>query len=149
MAASISFTDAAGAATLQSAWTGPSARFHDWQPTSLAVGDKAAELGSGIRHAFVFREQDGARFSLQGIRPAHLETALRLQRHLDRGGTVTVATGDSESHSYTCCQTPDTDPAPPVLDRERYEYSMSFDLINVGTPGPMVCRYFDAPVPEE
>lgn len=94
MAATITFTDSVGAATL----TALGGRLNNWTPDGIPVDDFAERLGSGAVDTFELRDRGGMTFEVS-IENTQLDTALRLQKHLWRGGTCTVNTGDLSSPS--------------------------------------------------
>jgi hypothetical protein len=144
VATSIVFTDATGAATLTNGKNGPGQRFTGWAPRPRLVGPAHHERGSGTRHAFEFRMDDDAAFSLDGIPAASMDTMLRLCKWLERGGTVTVNTGDLSSRQYLEVGLAEGAevPYPEMTDRGSIEYRMDFVLSSrAATPVPMICIY--------
>jgi hypothetical protein len=89
MAATIQFTDGTGSATV----TALAGRLNNWSPDSLPVDDHATRLGSGVVDTFEFRANARVSFELR-IANTDMAAALRLMKHLWRGGTCTVNTGD-------------------------------------------------------
>lgn len=89
MAATITWTDSVGAGTL----TALGGRLNDWTPDPLPLDDAATRLGSGQVDTLELRERAQVRFKAL-VANSDLALALRLTRHLWRGGTVTVNTGD-------------------------------------------------------
>lgn len=149
MATTITFTDTVGAATLKNGKPSPADRFANWVPLSRDVGDSAPRMSDGAVSMFVYRTDYGCSFELRSIPVAAVsgvrlvEVADRLIKHLLRGGTCAVNTGDSASSSYaTCGLMPGTTPSLVQSDAAHLEYTLSLSLINLaGSPVAMVCRY--------
>lgn len=147
--ASITFTDAIGAATLTNGKPSPADRFSAWVPVSKPIGESARRQSDGAMSMFVFRTDHGATFQLEripvathgGVRP--IDVAARLVAWLLAGGTCAVNTGDVDATSYaTCGLMPESAPALTMTDRRTLEYSLSLSLINLaGSPVPMACHY--------
>lgn len=142
-AASIAFTDAAGAATLTNGNATPGDRLAGWTPGDADEGERAVGLGTGATHAFPLRTLEAASFTLEDIPAASLGIALRLKRHLLNGGVCTVATGDSAGHTYPGCGlAPDTTPEIRQTDRVECRYAMTLALANLAAPTtPMLADY--------
>jgi hypothetical protein len=143
MATSISFTDGTGAATLTNGKPTPADRFDAWTPFYFPNLEAAHELGSKRRHTFVFGTIYGVRFQLSKIPNSSQETALRLIEHLLKGGTCSVATGDSSSRTYATCTLADgEEPTLELTDRQMLEYTLSLALVNTASsPVRMVAIY--------
>jgi hypothetical protein len=138
--ASISFNDGS-AASLDNAKPAPGNRFDRWEPSTREIGESAIALGTGARSVFVFRTDRRVRFTLSKIPNASMAVMLRLGRHLDRGGTVTVNTDDKAARSYTCMLAPGAEPPRPMLtDPQLLEYSLEFDLLSTGV-ADLICLY--------
>lgn len=144
MAVSITWNDgAAGTLTnLKPAGSGAD-RFANWNPSSVPVGDAEEALGTGQLHTFTFRDDYLVSFELAQIPRSEQALMLRLQRHLMKGGTVVVNTGDTANRSYpTCCMVRGSNPGPKLTDRKSLEYTMAFSLRNVAAvPVDFICIY--------
>lgn len=143
--ASITFTDGIGTATLDNGLTatagGLGSRFANWTPFQRPVGSQATALGTGRLFRFVFRTDYGASFSIRDIPNTTMATMLRLQAHLQAGGTVTVTTGDSASRTYTNCSlAPEGDVTISMTDPTALLYTMELAVINLGG-SQMLCEY--------
>lgn len=144
--ASITFNDGTSS-TLDNGTTaisnGVGSRFADWVPFQRPVGPAVTALGTGARYQYAFRTDYGASFSMTDIPNTSMATMLRLQAHLLGGGTVSIATGDSASRTYTtCCLAPDGDVSIALQDKNLLLYSMSFAVINIASsPSAMLCEY--------
>lgn len=143
--ASITFTDGVGTATLDNGLTatagGLGSRFANWTPFQRPVGSSATALGTGQFFRFVFRTDYGASFSIRDIPNTTMATMLRLQAHLQAGGTVTVTTGDASSRIYTNCGlAPEGDVTISLSDATVLLYTMDFALINLDGAA-MLCEY--------
>lgn len=143
--ASITFTDGIGTATLDNGLTGTASgvgsRFANWTPFQRPVGSQATALGTGRLFRFVFRTDYGASFSIRDIPNTTMATMLRLQAHLQAGGTVTVTTGDSASRTYTNCGlAPEGDVTISMTDPTALLYTMELAVINLGG-SQMLCEY--------
>jgi hypothetical protein len=101
MASSLEFNDGS-AATLTNGYPPPGDRFAGWEMDSPLMGVEAETLADGTLHVFEFHVKYVASFELRDIPQSQVATALRLIRHLNRGGEVTVNTGDAEGRTYTC-----------------------------------------------
>ena len=110
MASSLEFTDAIGPATLANGYPPPGDRFAAWVPQSPLQAVEAEALGDGTLHVFEFHAKYLATFELRYIPQDQIAVALRLIRHLNRGGEVTVNTGDASGNTYTCQKQMGTDP---------------------------------------
>jgi hypothetical protein len=110
MASSIEFNDGS-AATLTNGYPPPGDRFAGWEMDSPLMGVEAETLADGTLHVFEFHVKYVASFELRDIPQSQVATALRLIRHLNRGGEVTVNTGDSEGNIYTCQKVKGTEPS--------------------------------------
>lgn len=132
--ASLSWTDSVGAATLSNVWNSVSThagRFANWTPDSIIVGPAKDALGTGDRHVFEFRTDYIATFELRDIPETSHALMMRLSRHLQRGGSVTVTTGDASSTVYTCKIAPGAErPVPEMTDERDRFYRMTFTLKN-------------------
>lgn len=148
-AATITFTDVVGAATLKNGKTSPADRFANWTPTTRPIGASSNRQSDGARSMFTLRTDYGASFELRGIPVAAVSTvrlvevAERLIAHLLRGGTCAVNTGDVSTSAYaTCGLMPGAESQLSMSDPRLLEYTLSLSLINLaGSPVAMVCRY--------
>lgn len=143
--ASITFTDGIGTATLDNGLTGTASgvgsRFANWTPFQRPVGSQATALGTGRLFRFVFRTDYGASFSIRDIPNTTMATMLRLQAHLQAGGTVTVTTGDTASRTYTNCGlAPEGDVTISMTDQTALLYTMEMAVINLDG-SQMLCEY--------
>lgn len=145
--AAISFTDATGAATLDNGLTGVAggagSRFSGWTPRVMPIGPAVHALADGARHAFVFRVDYTAEFSLRDLPATAQAVALRLIAHLLTGGTCSVSTGDNAARTYaTCGLAPDSTPSLALQDADACTYTLTLALLNRATPpAPMLCDY--------
>lgn len=145
--ATIAFTDATGAATLDTGKPAPANRFVNWTPMTRPMGEAAHRQSDGARTMIVLREQYGATFEVRfitdrvvgAVRP--LAIADRLVAHLYRGGTCTVTTGDVNAAVYTCSLMPGMEPQLTMADPRLREFTLTLPLINVGSAVPMTCYY--------
>lgn len=144
--ASILFNDGT-AATLDNGTTGVAggvgSRFASWTPFTRRIGDTAVALATGARHMFTFRIDYGATLEMRDIPAASQATALRLIRHLQGGGTCSVATGDNASRTYTTCGLdPQGDVSLDFQDATFLTYTLTVSLVNLASPGAdMLCDY--------
>lgn len=102
MASSIAFADNEGAAELTNGYPAPGDRFAAWTPKSPLKSVEAEALGDGTLHVWEFHAKYVVSFELRHIPQDQIEVALRLIRHLNRGGEVTVNTGDAGDRVYIC-----------------------------------------------
>lgn len=150
MAASITFTDGTGAATLMNDYPAPADRFSGWTPMTRPVGDAVTRLGDGALVMFVERTDYGASFSLEGI-PVKASSggtnlvavADRLVAWLLQGGTCSVTTNDSLGSTYaTCGLWPGSTPTLQLSDKRNLLYTLSLQLVNrAGSPVRMDAVY--------
>jgi hypothetical protein len=143
--AAITFTDGTGTATLDNGLTatagGVGSRFASWVPFTRRIGERAVALGTGASYSFTFRIDYGAAFEMRDIPNTNQGTILRLIRHLEGGGTITVTTGDSASRTYTNCSIdPETAPSLAFQDAQFLTYSLSLSVINLAG-ADMLCTY--------
>ena len=144
MSTTITFTDGTGAVTLTNNKATPADRFASWEPFVDEVGAFAHRLGSGVRDAFVFRTDYGAKFELRNIPASKHGDCIRLLKWLQDGGSVSVNTGDATSNVYaTCGLRPNSTPALTYApDGSIPQWNLSLELINVAdTPAAMLCVY--------
>lgn len=141
MPSSISWTDATGAASLTNGKPVPGDRFGNWTPRNPPVNDAENSLADGVLHTFEFRVDYTAAFELRGIPNTSQDLALRLMLHLERGGAVSVATGDAAARTYGSCKlAPGTKPEFTLSDPVYIEYTLSLVLLNTAAAS-MLCIY--------
>lgn len=104
MASYLQWTDTEGTATFSNGLPAPGDRFNGWMPLTDVVGPEDEALGTGTLYVWAFREDYGARFRIDYIPTSAQGDVMRLIRHLKRGGTVAVYTGDILNRSYPTCQ---------------------------------------------
>jgi hypothetical protein len=143
VASKIDFTDATGAASLSNTRPVPLDRFANWTPRSVPIGPSETALGTGQKYAFVFRDDHMASFEIRGIPNTQMAIMLRLERHLEAGGQVSVTTGDALGSVYaTCCLAPDQHPSITLSDSQNLEYAFQVSLLNVaGSPVRMIVQF--------
>lgn len=141
--ASISFVDSGGAAALSNGKPAPADRFRNWKPDSAPHGEREHALGTGALYMFSFRDDHTASFEIPGIPNESMDTMLRLQMHLRKGGTVSVATDDAAARTYaTCCLAPGAQPEISLSDPIELEYTFAVTLLNIAAvPVRMLCLY--------
>ena len=141
MASSITWTDTAPRSLTNSKPT-PADRFDNWRPISPHSASAVPGLGTGVTHVWEFRQDYGAEFSLSKIPVEDTDLCMRLLRHLQIGGQVTVNTGDSSSRSYTCIRFPgwEIPDGPEMTDNRMLEYTLTLKLKNVAS-ADMLCNY--------
>lgn len=141
MSSSITWTDGGGAATLTNGKPVPADRFNGWTPQSPVVKAEADSLGTGQPYPFVFRIDYAATFTLDKIPNTSQATVLRLIRHLEGGGVITINTGDTANRTYTSCYLPKgAHPSFTLADRKTLEYSLSLTVVNTAA-ADLLCVY--------
>jgi hypothetical protein len=110
MASSLEWTDDVGGAELTNGYPAPGDRFAAWVTSSPLKSVEAETLADGTLHVFEFHAKYLATFELRYIPQDQWALAMRLIRHLNRGGEVTVITGDSLSNEYVCQKQMGADP---------------------------------------
>jgi hypothetical protein len=110
LASSLEWTDAEGFAELTNGYPAPGDRFAAWVTSSPLKGVEAETLADGTLHVYEFHAKYLATFELRYIPQDQWRLAMRLIRHLNRGGEVTVNTGDAEDNVYTCQKQMGTEP---------------------------------------
>ncbi len=128
--ASITWDDTDGSATLENGYEAPGGNFQGWVPLTDPVGPLRNALGTGIPYMWEFRADYGAKFTLRA----------RLKRHLKRGNTVTVNTGDTNSHIYTMYLWPGADVDISGYDAKNRKRSVTLSLLNSEQADP-ICTY--------
>lgn len=107
----IDFTDATGAATLESPMPGTHGkRFWRFEPGWSDEAARAVSVGTGATSVLQYREDYTAEVEIRNLDSSDISIALRLKKHLMAGGTVTVTLSDQSSHVYTCRLQPGTVP---------------------------------------
>lgn len=143
MSSSLDWTDAVGSASLTNGKIIPGDRFANWQPRSVpfTAGDETNDLGKGDLYIFEYREDHSASFEIVGIPYSSLDLMLRLQNHLEGGGTCQVTTGDRDANVYPeCCLAPDSSIEIQFTDNVTMEFTVSMTLLNLDA-AQMLCRY--------
>jgi hypothetical protein len=137
---SIQFTDAIGAATLQSAVPAPGNRFANWTPDRDDINARDVAFGTGDSFSFDFRTDYTAAFDIPYLAQSKLAVAMRLKAWLIAGGQVTVNTADKDAATYTAKIKPGTTPTIVLADRNLMEYTMHVELKNASA-APMTVNY--------
>jgi hypothetical protein len=101
LASELEFEDSEGLETLTNGYPAPGDRFAAWQTLSPIVGPEDESL-AGTLYVWEFRADYLASFELHDIPQDQVAIAMRLIRHLNRAGEVTVRTGDAEDRTYVC-----------------------------------------------
>jgi hypothetical protein len=143
--ANLTFTDAIGTVTFDNGLAesagGVGSRFSAWVPFQRPIGPATTSLGTGARYQFVFRTDYGASFEIRDVPVTLLPRAIRLQAHLESGGTVRVDTNDAYGRIYgTCCLAPGATVEMQQANATDLTYSLSLALINLDA-APMLCDY--------
>jgi hypothetical protein len=146
MATSITWTDTAPR-TLTNSKPTPADRFDNWRSITPHSASAAVGLGTGTTHVWEFRQDYGAEFALSKIPTEDQDMVMRLLRHLQIGGQVTVNTGDSAGRSYTCIRFPgwEVPDGAEMTDNRMLEYTLTLKLKNVA-PADMLCNYGQEPI---
>jgi hypothetical protein len=143
--ASISFTDAIGAAVLSNGLPAPADRFAEWLPLYERVGPQRVAGGTGDSYHFPLRHDYGARFVLPQVPAASLDVAVRLKAYLESvdAARISVATGDSSNRTYaTCTLWPGSTVELVLVDPAEQRYDVRLSVLDrQTTPGPMRCVY--------
>lgn len=147
--ASLQWTDDEGAETLVNVMPDAASVFTDWVPFQRSVGPRHTALGTGIPYKYGHRTDYGATFRLEHIAMHDADTAARLLRHLENGGSVTVNTDDMDGNVYTAyiAEDGDTDGALTRMGAPLVEYVLDLKLINAAG-APMTCLYDVQPTRE-
>jgi hypothetical protein len=138
MASSLEWDDDQGAGTLTNGYPAPGDRFAAWETDSPLMGVEAEALADGTLHVFEFHVKYVATFELRDIPQDQWRLAMRLVRHLNRGGEVTVNTGDSEGNTYTCQKLKGSQPSLGKPDPNTLRRTLKLTLRNTDTDD-MVC----------
>jgi hypothetical protein len=144
--ASISFTDATGAATLVSVIPAPGNRFRSYKASVNDKRDVAFGLGTGQLHAWKYADIYTATLELPiSNSRASQAIAHRLVKHLMAGGRVTLTTEDSESNVYTDVSLAEgTEPEIDYHEEFRTDlwYTFRATFTSQATPPvPLICVY--------
>lgn len=139
MASEIQYTDDEGTTSFSNGLPSPGDRFNAWMPVaplaSSGAGVEAEALGTGELFVFAFRLPDaGMSFEIREIAQDNVAAALRLIRHLNNAGEVTVITGDAEGNQYTCKKWKGTNPELSLPDKHRLTRTLKLTLKST-TPG--------------
>jgi hypothetical protein len=130
MASSLTWSDGEGAGELTNGYPAPGDRFAAWKTDSPLKGVEAEALADGTLHVFEFHAKYLATFELRHIPQDQWSAAMRLVRHLNRGGEVTVNTGDVESRVYTCQKQMGADPELGPPDPQNLRRTLKLTLRN-------------------
>jgi hypothetical protein len=109
MASELEWTDDEGTESLTNGYPPPGDRFAAWRMDSPIAGPEEESL-AGTLYVYEFRADYLASFELRDIPQDQVANALRLIRHLNRAGEVTVYTGDAEDREYVCQKAKGTRP---------------------------------------
>ena len=141
MATSIQWYDTASR-TLTNSKPTPADRFDNWTPITPPEASAVYGLGTGIRHQWRFRQDYGASFALSKIPVADTDLVMRLLRHLQEGGEITVNTGDSSGRSYDCIAFPNWDipEGAEFTDNRMLEYTLTLKVKHT-LDLDMICNY--------
>jgi hypothetical protein len=136
--ATISFVDSVGAVSFSNVKPRPANRFGNWTPDVEVIGPTATGLGTGDLHVFEFRSDYLVALEIAAIPGSEYEKMLRLKRHLEKSGEVTL---EDEmlpplilERFTTCKLAPDTKPQISFSDRTCLEYTFSV-VLRSGTSG--------------
>lgn len=138
---SLAFTDNVGPATLTNGYPGPGGRFSAWQSDAPLMSVEAEQLGDGTLHVFEFHAKQLATFELRDIPESQVAVAMRLILHLNRGGTVTVATDDQLGRTYTCQKPKEGKPQLGPPDPKTLRRTLKLTLRNTDPTEPMLCLW--------
>ena len=140
MASSLEFTDDDGTATLTNGYPAPGDRFAMWQTDSPLASVEAEALADGTLHVYEFHAKYLASFELRDIPQDQWLVAMRLIRHLNRGGEVTVNTGDAEDNVYTVQKQKGTKPELGPPDRVTLRRTLKLVVRNT-EEADLICRW--------
>jgi hypothetical protein len=130
MASYIEFTDDESTEQLSNGYPAPGDRFNAWQMMSPIVGPEDEGLGTGTLYKWEFRADYGASFELNHIPQDQVAVAMRLIRHLNRAGEVTVVTGDAGGREYTCQKWKGVEPELGKPDKQNLRRTLKLTLRN-------------------
>ncbi len=128
MASEIQYTDDDGFMSFSNGIEAPGDRFNNWVPMNPMVGAEAEALGTGELFVFKFRDDYGASFEIREIAQDNVAAALRLIRHLNNAGTVTVLTGDADGNEYTCKKWKGAEPSLSAADPKSLKRTLKLTL---------------------
>ena len=131
----VSFTDGQGSAELVTA----AGQFDGWTPNAEDIGTVDVAIGTGYTFKYIYRTDYTASFVISAIPAASMPIAQRLKRWLESGGTVTVATQDTQGNTYSCRIAP-RQQVKFGYDATMLEYAMTLAVLNTAA-SPMTCIY--------
>ena len=129
----VSFTDGQGSAELVTA----AGQFDGWTPNAEDIGTVDVAIGTGYTFKYIYRTDYTASFVISAIPAASMPIAQRLKRWLESGGTVTVATQDTQGNTYSCRIAPKQQ-VKFGYDATMLEYAMTLAVLNTAA-SPMTC----------
>jgi hypothetical protein len=129
LASELEFTDDEGTETLTNGYPSPGDRFAGWQTLGPIEGPEDESL-AGTLYKWEFRADYIASFDLEDIPQDQWAVAMRLVRHLNRAGTVTVRTGDAEDRTYVCQKVKGSNPELGKPDRRTLRRTLKLSLRN-------------------
>jgi hypothetical protein len=135
----ITFNDGA-AAVLSNTRPVPFDRFSEWVPDTVDIGPLGVPVGTGVTNVFILRTDYVARTELRNIPDTVLPIAVRLKRHLERGGTVTLNTGDAGHPTYTARIRPGTQVSIEPNDAQRRLFTVKIEFKNTAA-ADLLCEY--------
>lgn len=128
MASVITWNDSLGTASFSNGLPVPGDRFCAWVPMAPIIGAEAEALGTGEGFMFEFRADSGMSFEIREIAQDNVANALRLIRHLNRYGEVTVTTGDAVGNQYACKKWKGADPSLSAADPKTLKRTLKLTL---------------------
>lgn len=134
----ITWTDSSGVARLDQLGL----TFTGWTPDVALVGPRETALATGAEYLYELRQDEIARFRFTDMAPTQLALALRVKRHLLRGGQVTVYTEDLSDATYDCTLAPGTTPTIEQEDGRLLTYALELALRSVDG-SPLLAVYED------
>ncbi len=140
MATSITFSDDAGFVTIANGFDPPGDRLRGWKPLVSPIGPLHHALGTGIPYKYVHRRDYGAKFDLPYMPNDSQDDCQRLIDWMLSGGDITVNTGDTLGHSYTCYLWPGSEPELSAPDRQDLRRVLSLSVLNADAER-MICEY--------
>jgi hypothetical protein len=139
VASSLEFNDGTPA-TLTNGYPAPGDRFAGWMMDSPLKGVEAEALADGTLHVFEFHAKYIASLELRHIPQDQVAVALRLIRHLNRGGEVTVNTGDVDDNSYVVQKLAGSSPELGKPDPQTLRRTLKLTVRNT-EEADMLCEY--------
>lgn len=106
----------------------------------MDIKHEGVAVGTGDISVWIFRTEYFARFELRNIPDTQFAVMNRLKRHLERGGSVTVNTGDLATRVYTAKKRPGTQITIEPNDAQRRLFAMKFELKNTAA-ADMILEY--------